>query len=51
VHSFTKNYDGVGCHLAEAKDGYLFWGEVGSAIGSVSEICGEINNHLEKDVI
>ncbi len=49
VESFTKNYDGPGVHMVQLKDGYNFERERTIDIGSVSEICGAINDWAEKN--
>ena len=49
IKCFIRNYDGPGVHMVECKDGYNFERERTIDIGSVSEICGAINDWLERN--
>lgn len=47
IADFIHNYDGRGRHFVECKEGFRFEGETTCAIGSVKEICEDINERLE----
>ena len=47
IKCLTSGYD-EGQSMVEAHDGYLFWGETGSEIGTIKQLCYEINNWLEE---
>jgi len=46
INCLTRNYDGKGTHMVEATDGWLFWGETMSGMGSVKSLCDDINYYL-----
>lgn len=48
IESIQMNYDGRGVHCLTAVDGWRFTTNNSTTeIGSVSELCYEINEHLE----
>lgn len=50
IESFVKDYDGYGRHMVECKPGFRF--EANSStieIGSIKELCYEINERLYKE--
>jgi hypothetical protein len=49
IERFIKDYDGYGKHMVECKTGWLFERERTIDIGSIKEICGCINDWLDKD--
>lgn len=50
IESFIRDYDGYGKHMVECKKGFRFSTNSSTIeIGSVKEICYEINEHLDKE--